>query len=206
MSKLNFEYFLKSDVVEISKNLIGKILYTNVDGEITAGIISETEAYAGPGDKASHAYNNRRTSRTEVMYGRGGIAYVYLCYGIHHLFNIVTNVEGIPHAVLIRGIIPYLGIETMLLRRKKTEPKLDHFSGPGSAASALGIHTSMSGTSLSGNRIWLEDIKLKIPDYAIYNCARIGIDYAGDDAKLPYRFLIKHEHSKKIFEKMRDPR
>src|SRR5690606_19477666 len=102
--KLDRLYYQQSDVVAISRNLIGKVICTNINDEYTSGIITETEAYAGVGDKASHAYGDRRTNRTETMYMQGGYAYVYLCYGIHHLFNIVTNVEGVPNAVLLRGI------------------------------------------------------------------------------------------------------
>ena len=104
--KLKREFYLREDVVQIAKELLGKVLFTNIGGKITAGIITETEAYAGITDRASHAYNNRRTARTEVMYAVGGTSYVYLCYGIHHLFNVVTNKKDIPHAVLIRAIKP----------------------------------------------------------------------------------------------------
>jgi DNA-3-methyladenine glycosylase len=105
------EFYIRTDVVQVARDLLGKVLYTSFNHEITAGIIIETEAYAGVTDKASHAYNNRRTARTEIMYRTGGTAYVYLCYGIHSLFNIVTSVEDNPHAVLIRGIEPLHGIE-----------------------------------------------------------------------------------------------
>ena len=114
MSKLSKSFYRGNDVVKISKNLLGKILFTKIENKITAGIITETEAYEGATDKASHAYANKRTKRTEIMFQNGGVAYVYLCYGIHSLFNVVTNKNGIPHAVLIRGIKPIEGIETIL--------------------------------------------------------------------------------------------
>src|ERR1043166_9259202 len=109
--KLGKEFYIRNNVVQISKKLLGKYLFTKRFGVITGGMIIETEAYAGITDRASHAYGNRRTARTEIMYGEGGIAYVYLCYGIHSLFNVVTNLEGIPHAVLIRAIEPTDGID-----------------------------------------------------------------------------------------------
>ena len=119
MSKLSADFYQRDDVLLISHELLGKVLCTNFHGKLTSGIIVETEAYAGITDKASHAYGGRRTKRTKTMYASGGTAYVYLCYGIHHLFNIVTNKENIPHAVLIRAIQPRVGIDIILQRRKK---------------------------------------------------------------------------------------
>src|SRR3982750_593315 len=119
--KIPKSFYLRHDVVSISKELLGKYLFTKIEGTVTAGIITETEAYAGQIDKASHAYNNRRTARTEVMFSEGGVAYVYLCYGIHHLFNIVTNMADVPHAVLVRAVEPLEGIKYMLQRRGKKE-------------------------------------------------------------------------------------
>lgn len=110
-------FYTRTDVVMIAKELLGKTLVTNFGGVATAGMIVETEAYAGVADKASHAYGGRRTTRTEIMYMHGGTAYVYLCYGIHHLFNVVTNVRDVHHAVLIRAIEPLAGIDIMLERR-----------------------------------------------------------------------------------------
>ena len=123
--KLERDFYIRENVVLVAKELLGKVLFTKINGKITAGIISETEAYAGITDRASHAYNNRRTARTEIMFAEGGTAYVYLCYGMHHLFNVVTNKKDIPHAVLIRAIKPIDGIPTILKRRnrKKREAK-----------------------------------------------------------------------------------
>ncbi|SVE63860.1 uncharacterized protein METZ01_LOCUS516714, partial [marine metagenome] len=131
MSKLGIDFYQRENILAISHDLLGKVLCTNFNGSLTAGIIVETEAYAGVADRASHAYGGRRTNRTEVMYSPPGTAYVYLCYGMHHLFNVVTNVEGIPHAVLIRGIEPIEGIDIILQRRKMSKllPKLT--AGPG---------------------------------------------------------------------------
>ena len=191
MSKINKSFYLNADVLQIAIDLLGKYLFTNLNNEgITAGIITETEAYAGITDKASHAYNNRRTSRTEIMYMEGGVAYVYLCYGIHSLFNIVTNKKNIPHAVLIRGIKPIEGIEIMMKRADKKNEQQINGIGPGNVSKLLGIHFSQSGETLSENKIWLEDRGLKIHSEEILTGKRIGVDYAGEDALLPYRFWI----------------
>ena len=190
MSKLSREYYLQTDVVTLARDLLGKHLFTNIDGQVSAGIITETEAYAGENDKASHAYGNRRTSRTEIMFAQGGTAYVYLCYGIHHLFNVVTNVADVPHAILIRGIQPVEGLPAMMERRKKTKVNKNFSAGPGTAAQALGITTKLTGIDLLGDEIWLEDRGLSVPDSDVLIGPRIGVDYAGEDAQLPYRFLV----------------
>ena len=156
-------------------------------------MIIETEAYKGAEDKACHAYNNRRTKRTEVMFAPGGYAYVYFCYGMHHLFNIVTHKENTPHAILIRALKPTHGIETMLKRRKKTSINKTLTSGPATTAQALGIHTIHSGLKLTGSQIWLEDRGVIIPKTQIQATPRIGIDYAEEDRMLPYRFLYTPE-------------
>lgn len=172
----------------LAQELLGKVVVTNIDGAHTAGIITETEAYAGATDKASHAFGHRRTARTEVMYAVGGIAYIYLCYGIHHLFNVVTNQKGIPHAVLIRGIVPTEGKGTMRIRRNGALTT----KGPGTTAQALGITTSLSGTDLCGNMIWIEDRGIVPEAGSVQIGPRIGVNYAGTDAALPYRFLYDH--------------
>src|ERR1051326_6683267 len=124
--KLQRDFYTREDVVLIAKELLGKVLFTKVEGKTTAGIITETEAYAGVSDKASHAYRGRRTARTEIMYSEGGAAYVYLCYGIHHLFNVVTNKKDVPHAVLVRAVRPFDGTPVILKRRNKSklDPKI----------------------------------------------------------------------------------
>ena len=97
--KLPEDFYLSKEVVAIARNLLGKYLFTNINGEISGGFIVETEAYQGITDKASHAFGNRFTNRTKTMYETGGIAYIYLCYGIHEMLNVVTSVEDEPHAV-----------------------------------------------------------------------------------------------------------
>lgn len=184
------EFYTAHDVVSIAKQLLGKLLVTEIDGHKTSGIVTETEAYAGVTDKASHAYGGRRTKRTEVMYMQGGTAYVYLCYGIHHLFNIVTHESGTPHAVLIRAIEPVDGLEIMLQRRKMSKLSPALTSGPGALSQALGIRTAMTGLSLFGNSLNIED-RPPILETDIVSATRIGVNYAGEDALLPYRFYIR---------------
>jgi len=193
MSKLPASYYLNKDVVFLAKDLIGKYLFTCVDGKtLTGGVITETEAYEGITDRASHAYNNRRTKRTEVMYGKGGLAYVYLCYGIHHLFNIVTNQKDVPHAILIRAIYPTDGLNTMLHRADKIKINKDFANGPGKVARILGITINHSGIELLKNIIWIEDRGLRFNKNEIATTTRVGVDYAKDDALLPYRFKVDY--------------
>ncbi|OSZ78507.1 3-methyladenine DNA glycosylase [Chitinophagaceae bacterium IBVUCB1] len=182
-------FYTREDVVQIAKELLGKVIVTKTDGITTSGIITETEAYAGIADKASHAYGGRRTNRTEVMYAKGGVAYVYLCYGIHHLFNVVTNVKDIPHAVLIRAIEPVKGIDTMQQRRNKQKLTPQLTAGPGTMSMALGIRTAHTGLPLNKGIITLHDDGIVIKD--IVATPRIGIAYAQEDALLPYRFYIR---------------
>ncbi len=192
MSKLLTDFFQKKDVLLISRELLGKVLCTNFHGKLTSGIIVETEAYAGVTDKASHAYGGRRTKRTETMYAKGGSAYVYLCYGIHHLFNIVTNKENIPHAVLIRAIQPRDGIEIMLQRRNKKKIDQSLTAGPGSLTRSLGITVKDSGTFLMNNLIWLEDQNINYSNQDILSTPRVGVQYAEKDAQNPWRFQVEN--------------
>lgn len=191
MEKLPGSFYLRRNVLHVARDLLGKIVITNKDGIITSARIVETEAYAGVLDRASHAFGARRTNRNEVMYGDGGRAYIYLCYGIHHLFNVVTNIVGIPHAVLVRAAEPVLGIEAMLERSGK--PKLDKTltRGPGNFSRALGIYTSDNGIALDSKVLSIVDDGFRFPRRDIHASPRIGVDYAGVDAQLPYRFYIK---------------
>ncbi len=188
--KLPLSYYLNEDVVFLAKDLIGKVLCTSIEGEYTSGIITETEAYAGVNDKASHAYGNRFTERTKTMYEQGGISYVYLCYGIHHLFNVVSNTEGVPHAILIRGIQALEGIKIIKKRRNLNQLNFKSCIGPGKASQALRISTKYNASSLLSDQIWIEDRAIEINDNDIKCGPRIGIDYAEEDALLPYRFWI----------------
>ena len=188
--KVPLEFYMREDVVQISQDLLGKVLCTRIDDQVTKAIITETEAYAGTKDKASHAYAGRRTKRTEPLYERGGTAYIYLCYGIHHLFNVVTNEAETPHAVLIRAGNPFEHSDLMQKRRKKQQGDKTLLAGPGSLSQALGITTDLTGTNLLGNQIWIEDHNFSIDKEAIVIGPRVGIDYAGEDVARPYRFMI----------------
>lgn len=187
---LDRSFYDRPNVVKIARELLGKIIVTMLDGKFTAGRIVETEAYNGAVDKASHAYGNRRTARTEVMFGRPGTAYVYLCYGIHHLFNVVTNKEGTPHAVLVRALEPIHGIDVMLDRTRKQVLDNTLTRGPGNVSKALGIFTHHTGLDLLQSDVRIVQDQFKVKKSAIGITARIGVDYAGEDALLPYRFIV----------------
>lgn len=177
--------------MKVAKSLIGKLLVTDFGGSISAGRIVETEAYNGVTDKASHAFGGKRTSRTSTMYMYGGHGYVYLCYGMHHLFNVVTNKEDTPHAVLIRAIEPVFGKGHMTLRTAKKISDKTLGSGPGNVSKALGIETSHDQIDLCGDMIYIADDGFKVDEDSIFCTPRIGVAYAGADALLPYRFIIK---------------
>lgn len=189
--KLQRSFYTRSDVVQIAQELLGKYLFTNFDGVITGGMIVETEAYAGEGDQACHSHLNRRTNRTEIMYHEGGVAYVYLVYGIYNLFNIITNQKDKADAVLIRAIEPTVGIEEMLLRRGMPTIKPNLTAGPGVMSIAMGINKKLYGEDLTGETVWIEDGGIQVPESEMGVGPRIGIDYAGDDSLLPWRFWMK---------------
>ncbi len=190
--KIDKAYYSNPDVLFLARDLLGKVLVTRINGAVTSGIITETEAYAGVTDKASHAYGNRRTGRTEVMYQPGGVAYVYLCYGIHYLFNVVTSVQDEPHAVLIRAVEPLAGKAIIEKRRNRSIDKASVSSGPGSVSKALGIDLGLNSKDLTGNEIWIEDHGSRYDDSEIVAAPRVGVDYAGEDALLPWRFFVKN--------------
>jgi DNA-3-methyladenine glycosylase len=183
-------FYERSNVVKIARELLGKALYTQVDGVSSGGIIVETEAYSWK-ERGCHAFGGKMTSRNEMMFRAGGHAYVYLCYGIHNLFNIVTNVEGLADAVLIRAIEPLVGIDAMKERRGKVKDPFQLTSGPGKLTKALGIDRSFNGKFLLNSEVWIEDVGEKLKSKHIAASKRIGIDYAGKDAKLPWRFVVK---------------
>jgi len=188
--KLQYFYYQNDDVLFLAKDLLGKVLYTQVHGQVTAGIITETEAYFGIHDKASHAYGGRRTERTETMYREGGVAYVYLCYGLHNLFNVVTAGINQPHAVLIRAIEPLIGTEIIEQRRNMPATKPAISSGPGSAAKALGIDRTFNSRDLTGDEVWIEDHGIRYASAEIAATPRVGVAYAEEDAFLPWRFFV----------------
>lgn len=190
MPKLPLSFYQQEDVVSVAKQLLGKSLFTNINGQLTGSIITETEAYDGVIDKACHAYGGRNTNRTATMFLNGGVTYVYLCYGIHHLLNVVSGKEGNPQAVLIRAIEPAVGIETMLERRKmeKLGPRVT--AGPGALSQALGIDKNLNAKDFLSNEIWIEDAKA-YEDEKIVATTRIGVAYAQEHALWPFRFYIK---------------
>lgn len=187
--KVKSSFYQRDDVVLIARELLGKVLYVNSDEGVTAARIVETEAYSYI-EQACHAYNNKRTRRTETLYAAGGTSYVYLCYGIHKLFNIVTNEEGIAEAVLVRAVEPIINIQLMKDRRKRTRPG-SLTSGPGKLSMALGITLDHNCKDLAGDQLWLEDDGYSLPENNIISKTRIGVDYAGEDARLPWRFYIR---------------
>lgn len=196
------DFYATPDPVAIARALVGCYLVHEIDGFRTVGRITETEAYWAPADQASHARNGRRTKRTETMFGPPGTAYVYLCYGIHHLFNVVTGPQDTAHAVLVRALEPVAGIGTMLRRRGYTGPtdsaarpgvgdlKPQLTAGPGVLSQAMGITTRLDGTPLTkATGLWIEDRGQRPPAGQLEATERVGIAYAGAEwiAK-PWRF------------------
>jgi DNA-3-methyladenine glycosylase len=188
--KLPDSFYQRTNVVKIARELLGKVLFTNVNEIVTGGVIVETEAYSWK-ERGCHAYNAKKTQRNAVMFGKGGYAYVYLCYGMHNLFNIVTNREDVPEAVLIRALEPLEGIDYMFARRGKLVNHLHLTSGPGKLTKALGIDRKLNGKYLAADEVWVEDTGRRILNSKIEASPRIGIDYAGEDASLPWRFTLK---------------
>ncbi len=188
--KLNGDFYRRANVVKIARELLGKALFTSIDGVVTGGVIVETEAYSWR-ERGCHAYGRRKTARNAIMFQEGGFAYVYLCYGIHHLFNVVTNRPEEPEAVLVRALEPLRGVAEMELRRRVSREGFRLTSGPGKLTEALGIGRSFNGKSLMDSEIWIEDFGMKVASRNIVASERIGIDYAGDDARLPWRFAIR---------------
>ena len=191
MKKLPLSFYNRKDVLTIAREMLGKVVYTNIDGQITSGRIVETEGYVGTIDKASHAFGGRRTPKNEHMYHGAGTAYIYVCYGMHQMLNIVTNEEDMPDAVLIRAIEPIMGWDIMAQRTGKNESDPTITRGPGNVGKALGVHKRYSGIHLLDEVIYLMDDGFKLPEDAIGVSHRIGVESAGEDALLPYRFYIK---------------
>lgn len=189
-AKLNREFYIRPRVLEVARDILGKLLVVPTEeGERVSGMIVETEAYQGPQDRASHAYGGRRTKRTETMYSRGGVAYVYFVYGMYNQFNVVCNVEDIPHAVLIRAVEPVEGFEVMRQRRP-TSTDNNLTNGPGKLCIALGIDRQLNRADLLGDSVWLEEFR-NIPRTKIARGPRIGIDYAEKWIDKPWRFWIR---------------
>ncbi len=192
MKKLALSFYRQPGVASVARLLLGKFIFSQIEGNFCGGMITETEAYAGVTDRASHAYNGRRTSRTETMYLEGGISYVYFSYGMHHLINVVTAGREVPHAILIRGIIPTAGDEVQKIRRKMPAGGKQLTNGPAKVCQALGITLQHNAISLTGKVLWIADDGFVPQEKQIIVTSRVGIDYAGEDTSLPYRFILKH--------------
>ncbi len=187
--KFNRNFYLNDPFV-LADNLLGATLHTKIEDEVVSGKIVELEVYLGTTDKASHAYGGRRTTRTEVMYHSGGIAYVYFIYGMYSLFNIVTGTKGVPHAILIRALEPIAGIDIMK-RRRKNDNIFSLTSGPGKLCTALKITRNHNGIDLTGNTIWINSPEKRVTDNKIIMAKRVGIDYAEEYRDKLWRFYIK---------------
>ena len=189
--RLPLAFYARADVLAVARDLLGKVLVVPARGGArVAGIIVETEAYRAPEDRASHAWNGRRTRRTETMYGPGGTAYVYFVYGMYHQFNVVTNVAGVPHAVLIRALEPVEGLAVMR-RRRPGRPDRELTNGPGRLCLALGIDRSHDRADLRGDGVWVEEGPRPLARRAVTRGPRVGIDYAGEWAVRPWRFWVR---------------
>lgn len=190
-AKLPLEFYTRSNALVIARQLLGcTLVVPAADGVRVSGRIVETEAYMGPEDKAAHSYGNRRTPRTETMFGRGGTAYVYFIYGMYYQFNAVTNRENVPHAILLRALEPLEGIERMRERRPVKRDR-DLTSGPGKLCQALGLDRSFNKEDLLGQRVWIEAAEKRVAPREIMSGVRIGIDYAAEYKDKPWRFWIK---------------
>jgi len=190
MKPLPRDFYTRRDVLEVARDLLGKRLVVEArNGARAAGLIVETESYRGPEDKASHAYNGRRTQRTETMYGVGGTAYVYFVYGMYYQFNVVTNVEDIPHAVLVRAVEPIEGLD-IIRRRRRGRPEYELTSGPGRLCLALGIDRRLDKADLLGDRVWIEE-GVSVSPREVARGPRVGIDYAEEWVAKPWRFWIR---------------
>ncbi len=189
--------FYEQDTITVARNLLGKYLVHNIEGEELAGKIVEVEAYMGPEDKAAHSYNYRRTKRTEVMYGPAGYVYIFRIYGMYNCINVVTAEVDKPHAVLIRALEPVLGLDKISVNRysKKydelTKSQIINLTnGPGKLCLALGINMSNYGDDLCGDRIYITEGNVD-DKFDIISSKRINVDYAEEYADYPWRFYIK---------------
>ena len=181
--------FYRRDGLTVAQELLGKILVREIDGQQVQAKIVETEAYLGPEDKACHAYDNKRTERTETMFASGGVAYIYLIYGMYNLLNVVANDENVPEAVLIRAVEPISGFDIIEENRGiKSNQREDLTNGPGKLSQALAIDRSLDGYDLiNGQDLYIIDSEEAVE---IENDKRINIDYAEEYKDRPWRFYI----------------
>ncbi|MCS7062805.1 MAG: DNA-3-methyladenine glycosylase [Methylacidiphilales bacterium] len=187
--KISREVYQQENVVELARFFLGKYIVSVTPEGRVGGWIIETEAYGGEEDLACHAAGGRRTSRTEIMYRPGGVAYVYLCYGLHHMLNFVTGPRDVPCAVLLRGVKIEEG-EAVVKSRRRGVPRERWGIGPGCVTKALGVTIKDNGVSLTGTRLWIEDRGVEIPDAEVCYTPRIGVDYAGEIwSQKPWRMV-----------------
>ena len=185
--KLSREFYQRS-AIEVAKDVLGCNLVHESKEGITVGRIVEVEAYLGNEDPAAHSYNNR-SSRTEIQYGEGGYAYIYLIYGMHYCMNIVTNSIDLPEVVLLRALEPIEGIGLMKLRRK-TDKLANLCSGPGKLCAAMGINKTHYGMDLCGEQLYLKTPEAN-DSFETVSSKRINIDYAGEAKEYLWRYTIK---------------
>ena len=185
--------FYRRPTRQVARDLIGKRLVHILDGVRVSGLIVETEAYLGVKDAAAHSFGDRRTARTQSMYLDSGHAYVYLIYGMHFCFNVVTRSAGVPEAVLIRALQPESDAAGMYARRRlaPTAKPSALCSGPGKVCQALGLTRQHNGQSLLSSTLFIEEAKDFRPA-AIARAPRIGVDYAGEAARWPLRYMLKN--------------
>jgi len=187
--------FYQRETLAVARELLGKLLVHESPDGVTAGRIVEAEAYIGPGDRAAHSYNNRRSKRTEIQYGPGSYAYVFRIYGMYNCFNIVTQAPGKPEVVLVRALEPVAGLELMARRRKIADIRPGRLSkltgGPGRMCQAMEITMRQYGSNLCSGSLYLLDGGTRIPEPDILATPRINIDYAGEARDYLWRFIIR---------------
>lgn len=204
MARLPHDFYAR-DTVHVARELLGKYLVRAWDGELLVGRITETEAYIGRCDKACHAYNYRRTARTDTLFMAPGHAYIYLIYGMYHCLNFVTEPEGEPAAVLLRAVEPVAGLDTLLRLRYGDKPltpyrKKNLLNGPGKVCKAFALTMEENRLDLTGDTLFLcdspADVGLPCPaPRREHICIgpRIGIDYAEEAREFPWRFWLEEE-------------
>jgi len=184
--------FYERETLKVARELLGKLLIHETADGVTSGKVVETEAYMGPEDKASHAYGNLRTVRTEVQFGPKGHAYIYLVYGMYHCLNVTSGkVPGKPEAILVRALEPVSGIEIMMKRRMISEGAAKLANGPGRLCMAMGLSTKQNSVDLCAPPLHI-DSGVHVAERDIVQTTRINVDYADDWKNLRWRFIIKN--------------
>jgi len=185
-------FFQRPDVLAIARDLLGKHVFTRIDGELTGGRIVETEAYRHEGDPSITLHLQRKARQAQALYQPGGHAYLYTVYRVHTLFNITANAAAYPDAVLIRAIEPLEGTEVMQRRRGLAKVARNLTAGPGVLSQALGLTPALNGELVTGPHVWFEDAGEIIADENVLASSRVGLEYAGEEAvALPWRFRVK---------------